>query len=133
MSQIITVASGKGGVGKTWFAISLAGMLSTLGKKTLLFDGDLGLANVDIQLGLIPKTDLSHYLRREKKLNEIILHLPKLGIDVIPGGSGQRTLANIDRVTLKSLLQDLSALRKNYDYIIIDSAAGVQKSIISLS
>ena len=82
------VASGKGGVGKTWFAITLSHALANLGRKTLLFDGDLGLANVDIQLGLMPKHDLGTVVSGKLPLNQATLSFDDGGFDIIAGRSG---------------------------------------------
>ena len=88
------VASGKGGVGKTWFAITLSHALANLGYKTLLFDGDLGLANVDIQLGLMPKHDLGTVISGKLPLNQATLAFDEGGFDIIAGRSGSGNLAS---------------------------------------
>src|SRR5574344_1031764 len=86
--NMIAVASGKGGVGKTWFSVTLAHALSGFKQKTLLFDGDLGLANVDIQLGLMVKDDLGSVIAETKTLNQVITHSDKAHCDIIAGRSG---------------------------------------------
>ena len=83
--NVMAVASGKGGVGKTWFSITLAHALARVGRKVLLFDGDLGLANVDIQLGLMPKTDLGSVVACRLTLYHAMTHLPEGGFDIIAG------------------------------------------------
>ena len=92
--NMIAVASGKGGVGKTWLSISLAHALSKQGKKILLFDGDLGLANVDIQLGLVTQYDLSSVITGKIPMTQAVCR-SDLGFDVIAGRSGSGSLANI--------------------------------------
>ncbi len=89
----IAVASGKGGVGKTWLAISLSHALAASGNQVLLFDGDLGLANIDIQLGLTPKHDLVTVLGRGMSLAEAISPCPSAGFDMLAGRSGSGSLA----------------------------------------
>src|SRR5262245_48134751 len=81
--NIIAVASGKGGVGKTWFSISLTHALTKMGKRVLLFDGDLGLANVDVQLGLMPKRDLNDVIRGRLSLDKVIQEYEEGGFDII--------------------------------------------------
>ena len=89
MHNIIAVASGKGGVGKTWFSITLAHALSKMGKRVLLFDGDLGLANVDVQLGLMPKRDLNDVIRGRLGLDKVIQTYEDGKFDIVAGRSGQ--------------------------------------------
>ncbi len=93
--NMIAVASGKGGVGKTWFSITLAHALSLLKQRTLLFDGDLGLANIDIQLGLMAKYDLGSVVAGKLALNQVVHHCDKARFDVIAGRSGSAGLASI--------------------------------------
>ena len=93
--NMIAVASGKGGVGKTWFSITLAHALSGFKQKTLLFDGDLGLANIDIQLGLMVQDDLGSVIAETKTLNQIVTHSDKTHCDIIAGRSGSAGLASM--------------------------------------
>ena len=86
--NIIAVASGKGGVGKTWFAITLAHLFARSGRRVLLFDGDIGLANVDVQLGLTPKKDLGSVFYGRSRLGEVITPYEQGGFDIIAGRSG---------------------------------------------
>ena len=97
--NMIAVASGKGGVGKTWFSITLAHALSGYKQKTLLFDGDLGLANIDIQLGLMVKDDLGSVIAGSKTLNQVIHHCDRTRFDIIAGRSGSAGLASMLDVT----------------------------------
>src|SRR5277367_3973445 len=94
-ASIIAVASGKGGVGKTWLAITLAQSLAEAGQRTLLFDGDLGLANIDIQLGLVPTRDLGHF-GNGLSLDKLVTPFATGGFDVIAGRSGSGALAAMD-------------------------------------
>lgn len=131
--NIIAVASGKGGVGKTWFAITLSQALARAGQKVLLFDGDLGLANVDIQLGLMPKTDLGSVVAGRLTLNQAAVPCDAGGFDVIAGRSGSGTLANIPLSRLQLLGDDLVTLAGVYDRVVVDLGAGVEKSIRTFS
>ncbi|WP_339860548.1 MinD/ParA family protein [Paremcibacter congregatus] len=135
-SQIITIASGKGGVGKTWVSTTLCHLLASEGKKILLFDGDLGLANVDIQLGLLPEADLGQVLSGAITLDQAITRYDsnggKRGFDIISGQSGSGSLASIRKERLEDLNQDLVALSKQYDLTFLDLGAGVESSVMTL-
>jgi flagellar biosynthesis protein FlhG len=126
--NLVAVASGKGGVGKTWFSITLAHALAKAGRKVLLFDGDLGLANVDIQLGLMPKTDLGSVVAGRLTLNQALVPFPEGGFDIIAGRSGSGTLANIPLSRLQLLGDDLVVLSGTYDKVVVDLGAGVEKT-----
>jgi flagellar biosynthesis protein FlhG len=129
----IAVASGKGGVGKTWFAITLAHAFADKGRKALLFDGDLGLANVDIQLGLMPKHDLGGVLAGRLPLNQAAMTYEDGGFDIIAGRSGSGNLANISASRLHSLNEDVTMLASSYDHIIFDLGAGVERTVRNLA
>jgi len=131
--NIVAVASGKGGVGKTWFAITLTHALARRGQKALLFDGDLGLANVDIQLGLMPKYDLGSVVSGKLTLPQATMPYTSGGFDVIAGRSGSGSLANIPMSRLQILTDDLRLTADNYDRLILDLGAGIEKSIRSLT
>ena len=131
--NMIAVASGKGGVGKTWFSVTLAHALSGLRQKTLLFDGDLGLANIDIQLGLMVKDDLGSVIAGAKTLNQVIHHCDKTHFDIIAGRSGSAGLASMPVGRLQILGEDLSLLASNYNKVILDMGAGVEKPVRILS
>lgn len=126
--NVMAVASGKGGVGKTWFSITLSNALARAGRKVLLFDGDLGLANVDIQLGLMPKTDLGSVVAGRMTLNQAVVNYPAGGFDIIAGRSGSGTLANIPLSRLQMLGEDLVLLSNSYDKVVVDLGAGVEKT-----
>ena len=124
MTQTIAFA-GKGGVGKTWFSITLAHALAQSGQKTLLFDGDLGLANIDIQLGLMPTHDLGSVIAGKITLNQAICHYDDGNFDIIAGRSGSGSLANVPISRLQLINDDLRLLAGGYDRVIVDLGAGV--------
>ncbi|MBI4183109.1 MAG: MinD/ParA family protein [Proteobacteria bacterium] len=127
--NIIAVASGKGGVGKTWFAITLAHGFARLGRRALLFDADLGLANVDIQLGLMPKHDLSGVLAGRLTLAQATITYAEGGFDIVAGRSGSAGLASVPTSRLQTLGDDLGALAAGYDRVILDLGAGVERTV----
>lgn len=131
--NILAVASGKGGVGKTWFAITLTHALARAGQRALLFDGDLGLANVDIQLGLLPKHDLGSVVAGRLTLNQATLTYADGGFDIIAGRSGSGSLANIPLSRLQLLGDDLGLLACSYDRVVLDLGAGVERSVRALA
>ena len=131
--NVIAVASGKGGVGKTWFAISLSHALARKGTRTLLFDGDLGLANLDIQLGLMPKRDLSGVIAGRLTLNQAIVPFPEGGFDIIAGRSGSGSLANLPVSRLQVLGEDLTLLSATYDKVVLDLGAGLDRTVRQLT
>lgn len=128
-NNIIAVASGKGGVGKTWFSITLAHALARQGKRVLLFDGDLGLANVDVQLGLMPKRDLNDVIRGRLGLDKVIQRYEDGGFDIIAGRSGQASLSALPSQRLVFLRDQLLDVADQYDVVIIDLGAGVDRTV----
>lgn len=131
--NVIAVASGKGGVGKTWFSITLAHALANSGKRVLLFDGDLGLANVDVQLGLMPKRDLNDVIRGRLGIDKVIQHFEDGGFDIIAGRSGQASLSALPSQRLTMLRDQLLEVAADYDVVIIDLGAGVDRTVRMLS
>jgi flagellar biosynthesis protein FlhG len=131
--RMLAIASGKGGVGKTWFAITLSHALAKRGKKTLLFDGDLGLANVDIQLGLMPKHDLGAVIAGRLPLNQAPIPFEDGGFDIVAGRSGSGNLANLSMNRLNTLGEDLLLLSSIYDHVVIDLGAGVERTVRNLT
>lgn len=129
LPNVLAVASGKGGVGKTWFAITLSHALARLGQRVLLFDGDLGLANVDIQLGLMPRHDLGNVIAGRLTLNQAALRYETGGFDVIAGRSGSGSLANVPPSRLQLLMDDLKTMAAPYDRVLIDLGAGVERPV----
>ena len=131
--NMIAVASGKGGVGKTWFSITLAHSLRRSGRKVLLFDGDLGLANVDIQLGLFPKGDLWQVLNGSASFNDVVSHDRATGVDIVTGRSGVAGLADASLEDLDKLCRGLSLVGEMYDDVVIDLGAGVDRAVRTLA
>jgi len=127
--HLIAVASGKGGVGKTWFSICLSQALANRGKKVLLVDGDLGLANIDIQLGLMTKHSLNDVIEEKLSLEHIIEHYDDANFDVAVGNSGQGSLSNLPVQRLHALLLQIKKIVKNYDAVIIDLGAGIDRTV----
>lgn len=127
--KLIAVASGKGGVGKTWFSITLAHALAKQGKRVLLFDGDLGLANIDVQLGLMAKRDLNDVIEGNLGLERVVERYEDGGFDVIAGQSGHGSLAALPLPRLNHLLEQIRGLLNNYDAAIIDLGAGIDKTV----
>lgn len=128
-NNIVAVASGKGGVGKTWFSITLAHALTRMGKKVLLFDGDLGLANVDVQLGLMPKRDLNDVIRGRLSLDKVVQTYEDGDFDIIAGRSGQASLASLPSQRLTLLRDQLLDVAADYDVVICDLGAGVDRTV----
>jgi flagellar biosynthesis protein FlhG len=131
MTRILAIASGKGGVGKTFLSLQLSGAIAATGKQVLLFDGDLGLANIHVVLGLKPLYDLSAVVAGEKALKEILLDGPG-GIKILPGASGIRQMAELGSSEMARLLQGFSDITPIPDHIIIDAGAGIGDQVTSL-
>ncbi|GHV11003.1 site-determining protein [Spirochaetia bacterium] len=127
-TRIITVTSGKGGVGKTNLSVNMALAYARLGKKVVVMDADLGLANVNVILGVIPKWNLYHVIRKQKTMKEIIVET-KYGISIVAGASGFSKIANLNEEERKSFIDELETL-SNADIIIIDTSAGVSSSVL---
>lgn len=127
--RVIAVTSGKGGVGKTNLALGLAITLARAGYGVMLMDGDMGLANVDVVLGISPQYDLSHVVRGEKDLGEIVTEGP-YGLKIIPGGSGISAFANLDPLTLTRLFKEVTLLDQTMDYLFIDTGAGISNQVM---
>ena len=130
-TRVISVASGKGGVGKSCIAINLAIALSRLGVRVLIVDADFGLANVDVMLGASSKYDVSHMLRGEKTLSEII-QLGHEGVKFISGGSGVNDLLNLNEEKITRLLDGIAGIDVSVDFIIIDIGAGINENILQI-
>ncbi|HMN44415.1 MAG TPA: MinD/ParA family protein [Povalibacter sp.] len=130
--QVIAVTGGKGGVGKTSVAVNLATALATTGRRVMLLDGDLGLANVDVFLGMSPRHTMAHVLSGERSLEEIILESPH-GVQVVPGASGVADMANLSEAGHLSLIQAFSALNSRVDTLIVDTSAGISHSVVQFS
>lgn len=129
--RLIAIASGKGGVGKTWLAITLAHALARHGRRVLLVDGDLGLANVDIQLGLTPNGDLGGVLAGQATLADSVLRHAEGGFDILPGRSGSGALAGLAPTALEPALTALRAA--DYDLVLLDLGAGLEPPVRRLA
>lgn len=127
--NLIAIASGKGGVGKTWLSVTLAHLFARSGRSVLLFDGDIGLANVDVQLGLTPQRDLSSVLSGRNTLKEAITHYAEGGFDIIAGRSGSASLATMPLEKLEIIADSLRAMQNDYDFVMIDLGAGIEQHV----
>lgn len=129
--RTIAITSGKGGVGKTSLAVNLGLLMAGDGHRVALFDGDMGLANVDILLGLTPKFTLRHVIEGQKELAEIMLQGPN-GLYVIPGSRGVEAMAHLSSAEQAQLLDRLGRLEGMFDILLIDTAAGISPNVLSL-
>jgi len=130
--RVIAVTGGKGGVGKTSVSVNLATALAKSGRRVVLFDGDMGLANVDVFLGLSPRYTLAHVLSGERTLDEILVDTPH-GFQIVPAASGAANLANLDAAVHLCLVQAFSALATRLDVMIVDTAAGISHGVTQFS
>ncbi|HOX12737.1 MAG TPA: MinD/ParA family protein [Spirochaetia bacterium] len=128
-TRVITVTSGKGGVGKTNLSVNLALAYAQQGKRVIVLDADLGLANVNIMLNMIPKYNLYHVIRKQKTMKEIILDTD-YGIQIVAGASGFSKIANLSEEERQSFISELYSLA-GADIIIIDTSAGVSSNVLS--
>lgn len=128
--RTLAVTSGKGGVGKTNLVVNLAIAMARRGKKILIVDADLSLANIDVLLGLQPQYNLSHVIWGQKRLGEVVVEGPH-GIRVVPASSGVQELAMLTEYQLAGLVDQFSELDPTFDMILIDTAAGLSDSVLS--
>ena len=129
-TQVIGIASGKGGVGKTTVSTNLAVSLASLGKKVMVFDADLGLANAQLALGCRAKYNFSHVLNGEKTLQEIIVTGP-MGVQLVPGSSGIQHMASLSIAETAGIIQSFSEIEDTLDYLIVDLAAGLSDTVMT--
>ncbi len=129
MPAIISLSSGKGGVGKTFISVHLAIRAAEQGHKVLLIDADLGLANVDIMMGLTAKASIFDVVSEHASLDEVKV-VSRYGFDVIPGGSGFQELSALEPDKQAVLFQQLSAMAADYDLVILDNAAGIGDNVL---
>jgi flagellar biosynthesis protein FlhG len=126
---VIAITSGKGGVGKTNIAANLAYMLSRMNKKTLILDADMGLANIDVILGLTPRYNLQHVLKGEKTMAETIVGGPG-GVKILPAASGIQEMTDLSRGEKLTLLEELNSLNEDVDFLLIDTGAGIAANVM---
>ncbi|MDR2758459.1 MAG: MinD/ParA family protein [Spirochaetaceae bacterium] len=127
-TRIITITSGKGGVGKTNMSVNMALAYARLGKKVVVMDADLGLANVNVMLNMVPKFNLYHVIRKQKTMKEILLET-EYGISIVAGASGFSKIANLSETERQNFINELDTL-SNADIIIIDTSAGVSSNVL---
>lgn len=128
-AKVITVTSGKGGVGKSSISVNMAIQLSRLGCRVIILDADFGLANVEVMLGIRPKYNLADLMFRGKELEDIIMKGPE-NIGFISGGSGIQELTNITKSQIIYLTKKLYELDKMADFIIVDTGAGINDTVL---
>ena len=129
-SRVIAFTSGKGGVGKTNMVANIAYLLSTINKKVVVFDADLGLANIDILLGLKPKYTLIDVIKKGKRMKDIIIKVND-NFHVIPAGSGVEEIANMSEPVFSKIRDELNEIAKETDILLIDTGAGISKKVTS--
>jgi flagellar biosynthesis protein FlhG len=129
-TRTIAIASGKGGVGKSTFTVNFAYNLSKLGKEVLIIDSDIGMANLDIMLGVQPNYDMGHLLRGECSLEDAVIEGPA-GIKLLSGITGDDSFIDIQNDAMQKLLELGDQIENNYDYLLIDLGAGAAKSIVN--
>lgn len=130
-ATVIGIASGKGGVGKTAVAVNLAVALARRGHRVGLVDADFGLGKVDVMLGLTPSTHLGHVLRGERPIEDAVLRGPA-GIRVVPAGTGHRDLTALGPDEWMRLAEHLGRFRRELDFLLLDTAAGISANVIDL-
>lgn len=130
--KVIAVTGGKGGVGKTSVSINTAVALAEKGKRVLILDADLGLANVDVMLGIRSNRNLSHVLYGDAELDDIIVKGPK-GIGIIPASSGSKGMVELSHAHHAGLIRAFSEMRTQFDVLIVDTAAGISDMVLSFS
>jgi flagellar biosynthesis protein FlhG len=127
--RIITITSGKGGVGKTNIVANLGFSLSRYGQKVLIFDADLGLGNLDVLLGLTPEYNLSHVLKGEKKISDIVVPGPGR-LQILPAASGIQELTELSPEDRYLVFSQLETFIRNFDIMLIDTAAGISTNVL---
>lgn len=127
--KVLSVTSGKGGVGKTSIVVNMAILLAAKGNKVLVLDADLGLANIDVMLGLTPKHNIKHVLEGQCHLEDILIEGPQ-GIQIIPASSGIQELVDLSHEQQLCLMNSLDYFEQDIDYMLIDTGAGISKNVM---
>jgi flagellar biosynthesis protein FlhG len=127
-TRVLSITSGKGGVGKTAVVSNVAVSLAKQGKKVLIIDADLGLANVDVVLGLSPAYNLNHFFNGERTLEEVMVEGPH-GVKILPAGSGVQQYTRLDGQLKMRLIDSLDALEEHFDVVLIDTEAGISDNV----
>lgn len=130
--RVVAVTSGKGGVGKTSVSVNLAMSMGRSGRRVVLMDADLGLANVDVMLGLQPRYNITHVLQGTCALDDILIDAPH-GVRVVPASSGTRQMAALTSAEHAGLIRAFSSLRQPVDALIVDVAAGISNSVLDMT
>jgi flagellar biosynthesis protein FlhG len=130
--KVVAVASGKGGVGKSNVSINLGITLARLGRKVMLMDADLGLANIDVMLGLNARYNLSHVISGECGLEEVILEGPA-GLKIVPAASGKDEMARLQTVEYGGLIRSFGELSHDVDILLVDTGAGIPESVVTFT
>ena len=130
--RTIAILSGKGGVGKSNLALALSCAMADKGKRVVLLDADLGLANIDILSGITSKYNLSHIINGSRSLKEVLVQLED-NVWILPGGSGLKALADLDDLSLTEFITSLEALEEMADVLIIDTGAGIHRAVLSFA
>ncbi|MEO8400360.1 MAG: AAA family ATPase [Gammaproteobacteria bacterium] len=130
--RIISVTGGKGGIGKTTLSVNLSVAFSKMGKKVLLFDADLGLANVDVMLGLNPNRNIHDVLAGGSSINEVCINGPH-GLKIVPSSSGIQKMADLSPTDYVELIRSFSSLTDDIDIMIIDMASGISSQVIDFT
>lgn len=132
MMKIISITGGKGGIGKTTISVNLAVSFAKMGKRVLLFDADLGLANVDVLLGLKPKLTINDFIQGRCSLTDVCVTGP-YGIKIIPSASGVQSLADLSSADAVEIIRSFSSLTENMDVMLIDMASGISRQVIDFT
>ncbi len=127
--RVLSFTSGKGGVGKTHIVVNLAYALQRLGARVMILDADLGLANVDVLLGLTPRYNIQHVLEGQKALTDILLQGPA-GLTILPAGSGVHDVAHLTEAQRFHLLDEFDDLQHDFDFLLVDTGAGISANVI---
>ncbi|EKE80823.1 antiactivator of flagellar biosynthesis [Idiomarina xiamenensis 10-D-4] len=130
--KVIAVTGGKGGVGKTNVSLNTAIAMAQQGQRVLVLDADLGLANVDVMLGLRVEKNLSHVLSGQCALDDILIEGPA-GIKIVPATSGTKSMVDLSAAEHAGLIRAFSTLRDDYDVLIVDTAAGIGDMVVSFA